>query len=92
MALLTKTRLENQETHEAELKMLQRFANGAAAEHQHDPLVHALGHALEQEASRNQHKIATESRWPSNRFQGFDGIPGYVRSVHHLQNRVMTFG
>lgn len=61
MALSTYIKLEEQELSQAETKMIQCFANDAAAEHPEDPLANALSLVVEQVPSVHRSQIVREN-------------------------------
>jgi len=61
MALSTYIKLEEQELSKAETKMIQCFANDAAAEHSEDPLANALNLVVEQVPSVHRSQIVREN-------------------------------
>lgn len=80
MALSMKSRLEKQELYEAETNMLQQFTNDAAAEHPREPMVHALGSGLQQEASKHQQQRAIEPKSVDEELFSYDSMLVYVGS------------
>lgn len=71
MALLTKSRLEEEEVCEGENRVLRTFAREAAAESPNNAISTAFSLALKQEASSHQNQAASEElyayKWPTLR-------------------------